>query len=71
MPLPDDTLIWPGHDYGGLASSTLGEEKTQQSLPHRFFLIPWRYLQKWFFVIKNQIMDRNLMKGYDESLRSE
>jgi sulfur dioxygenase len=25
--LPDDTVVWPGHDYRGLTSSTIGEEK--------------------------------------------
>jgi sulfur dioxygenase len=25
--LPDDTLVWPGHDYRGLTVSTIGEEK--------------------------------------------
>jgi sulfur dioxygenase len=25
--LPDDTVVWPGHDYKGLTSSTIGEEK--------------------------------------------
>lgn len=25
--LPDDTIIYPGHDYQGLTSSTIGEEK--------------------------------------------
>lgn len=25
--LPDDTLVYPGHDYRGLSSSTVGEEK--------------------------------------------
>ena len=25
--LPDDTLIYPGHDYNGMVSSTIGEEK--------------------------------------------
>jgi rhodanese-related sulfurtransferase len=25
--LPDDTVIWPGHDYRGLTHSTVGEEK--------------------------------------------
>ncbi len=37
MPLPDDTLIWPGHDYGGLASSTLGEEKLNNPFLTDFF----------------------------------
>ncbi|MDP3182739.1 MAG: MBL fold metallo-hydrolase, partial [Desulfobaccales bacterium] len=27
MPLPDETRIWPGHDYGEAPSSTLGQEK--------------------------------------------
>ncbi|MCV0438412.1 MAG: MBL fold metallo-hydrolase [Hydrogenophaga sp.] len=26
--LPDDTTIWPGHDYQGRSSSTIGQEKT-------------------------------------------
>ena len=25
--LPDDTMIYPGHDYNGMISSTIGEEK--------------------------------------------
>ncbi len=25
--LPDDTQLWPGHDYKGMTSSTIGEEK--------------------------------------------
>lgn len=25
--LPDDTVVWPGHDYKGFASTTIGEEK--------------------------------------------
>ena len=27
--LPDETVLYPGHDYGGRPSSTLGEEKRQ------------------------------------------
>ena len=27
LPLPDDTIIWPGHDYGSIPNSTLGYEK--------------------------------------------
>ncbi|AEB09042.1 MBL fold metallo-hydrolase [Desulfobacca acetoxidans] len=27
LPLPDDTIIWPGHDYGDTPTSTLGEQK--------------------------------------------
>jgi hydroxyacylglutathione hydrolase len=27
LPLPDDTIVWPGHDYGFKPSSTIGEEK--------------------------------------------
>ncbi len=27
MKLPDDTVVWPGHDYGPTPSSTLGWEK--------------------------------------------
>ncbi len=27
MELPDDTIIWPGHDYGPTPSSTIGREK--------------------------------------------
>lgn len=26
--LPDDTLVWPGHDYNGRSHSTIGAEKT-------------------------------------------
>lgn len=27
MTLPDDTVVWPGHDYGMTPSSTIGKEK--------------------------------------------
>lgn len=27
LPLPDDTVVWPGHDYGMSPSSTIGREK--------------------------------------------
>ncbi|MFP3868046.1 MAG: MBL fold metallo-hydrolase [Desulfobacteraceae bacterium] len=27
LPLPEDTIIWPGHDYGETLTSTLREEK--------------------------------------------
>ncbi len=27
MRLPDDTVVWPGHDYGPTPSSTIGREK--------------------------------------------
>jgi glyoxylase-like metal-dependent hydrolase (beta-lactamase superfamily II) len=27
LPLPDDTIIWPGHDYGDTPTSTLAEQK--------------------------------------------
>lgn len=27
--LPDDTIVYPGHDYRGFSSSTIAEEKTQ------------------------------------------
>lgn len=26
--LPDDTIVWPGHDYNGKTSSSIGHEKT-------------------------------------------
>jgi glyoxylase-like metal-dependent hydrolase (beta-lactamase superfamily II) len=27
LTLPDDTIIWPGHNYGGSPTSTVGLEK--------------------------------------------
>lgn len=27
LTLPDDTIVWPGHDYGASPSSTIGREK--------------------------------------------
>lgn len=27
LPLPDDTVIWPGHDYGDTPTSTLAQQK--------------------------------------------
>ncbi|MEW6221591.1 MAG: MBL fold metallo-hydrolase [Thermodesulfobacteriota bacterium] len=29
LPLPDDTLVWPGHDYGDTRSSTIGRERRE------------------------------------------
>jgi hydroxyacylglutathione hydrolase len=37
MPLPDDTRIWPGHDYGDTPTSTLGEEKVNNPYLTDFF----------------------------------
>lgn len=37
MPLPDDTRIWPGHDYGETPASTLGEEKLNNPYLTDFF----------------------------------
>jgi len=37
MPLPDDTRIWPGHDYGETPTSTLGEEKRHNPYLTDFF----------------------------------
>jgi len=37
MPLPDETRIWPGHDYGETPTSTLGEEKVNNPFLTDFF----------------------------------
>jgi glyoxylase-like metal-dependent hydrolase (beta-lactamase superfamily II) len=37
LPLPDDTIVWPGHDYGGSASSTLAQEKENNPFLTDFF----------------------------------
>ena len=37
MPLPDDTRIWPGHDYGETPASTLGQEKATNPYLTDFF----------------------------------
>jgi hydroxyacylglutathione hydrolase len=37
MPLPDETRIWPGHDYGDTPTSTLGEEKVDNPYLTDFF----------------------------------
>jgi hydroxyacylglutathione hydrolase len=37
MPLPDETRIWPGHDYGETPTSTLGEEKINNPFLTDFF----------------------------------
>jgi sulfur dioxygenase len=29
--LPDDTIVWPGHDYGGKTQSSIGQEKRENS----------------------------------------
>jgi hydroxyacylglutathione hydrolase len=37
MPLPDETRIWPGHDYGETPASTLGREKATNPYLTDFF----------------------------------
>ncbi|MBI4644853.1 MAG: MBL fold metallo-hydrolase [Deltaproteobacteria bacterium] len=37
MPLPDETRIWPGHDYGETPTSTLGREKSTNPYLTDFF----------------------------------
>jgi glyoxylase-like metal-dependent hydrolase (beta-lactamase superfamily II) len=37
MPLPNETRIWPGHDYGETPTSTLGEEKLNNPYLTDFF----------------------------------
>jgi hydroxyacylglutathione hydrolase len=37
MPLPDDTRVWPGHDYGETPTSTLGQEKATNPYLTDFF----------------------------------
>jgi glyoxylase-like metal-dependent hydrolase (beta-lactamase superfamily II) len=37
MPLPDETRLWPGHDYGETPTSTLGEEKIHNPFLTDFF----------------------------------
>jgi glyoxylase-like metal-dependent hydrolase (beta-lactamase superfamily II) len=37
MPLPDETRLWPGHDYGETPTSTLGEEKVHNPFLTDFF----------------------------------
>ncbi len=37
MPLPDETRLWPGHDYGDTPSSTLGQEKVDNPYLTDFF----------------------------------
>lgn len=37
MPLPDETRIWPGHDYGETPTSTLGREKAANPYLTDFF----------------------------------
>lgn len=37
MPLPDETLIYPGHDYGDTPTSTLGREKADNPYLTDFF----------------------------------
>jgi glyoxylase-like metal-dependent hydrolase (beta-lactamase superfamily II) len=37
MPLPDDTRVWPGHDYGETPTSTVGQEKVNNPYLTDFF----------------------------------
>lgn len=38
LPLPDDTIIWPGHDYGEMPTSTLAWEKKENPYITDFIL---------------------------------
>lgn len=38
LPLPDDTIIWPGHDYGDTPTSTIGREKSENPYITDFLL---------------------------------
>ncbi len=37
MPLPDDTRVWPGHDYGETPTAFLGQEKATNPYLTDFF----------------------------------
>jgi hydroxyacylglutathione hydrolase len=37
LPLPDDTRVWPGHDYGESPTSTMGQEKVTNPYLTDFF----------------------------------
>jgi glyoxylase-like metal-dependent hydrolase (beta-lactamase superfamily II) len=37
MPLPDETIVWPGHDYGETPTSTIGREKKTNPYLTDFF----------------------------------
>ncbi len=38
LPLPDNTIIWPGHDYGDAPTSTVGREKRENPYITDFIL---------------------------------
>ncbi len=38
LPLPDETVVWPGHDYGETPTSTLGREKKENPYITDFIL---------------------------------
>jgi hydroxyacylglutathione hydrolase len=40
LPLPDDTRVWPGHDYGDRPTSTIGSEKKENPYITDFILDP-------------------------------
>jgi len=37
LPLPDETIVWPGHDYGETPTSTIGREKKTNPYLTDFF----------------------------------
>lgn len=39
MMLPDETVVWPGHDYGNEAASTIGKEKQKNPYLRRLYLL--------------------------------
>jgi len=40
MTLPDDTVVWPGHDYGPTSSSTIGWKSATTSMPRNTATTP-------------------------------
>ena len=38
MALPDDMVLFPGHNYAPLKHATMGEQKKDQSLPEIFLV---------------------------------
>jgi len=38
LPLPDETIVWPGHDYGDTPTSTIGRERQENPYITDFLL---------------------------------
>ena len=57
LPMDDETIIYPGHDYAGNVNSTLGFERVNDPFPRQPTLDDFRYFMKDYFPPVAESMD--------------